>query len=70
MSKFDFTIKVLGEKLQEVGGGLYTLELVKGGKNGEGMATLLSGLMGGNDSQAHFDELIEAIQLLKNPPKS
>jgi hypothetical protein len=70
MSKYNFTLKVLGEKMQEIGGELYALELVKKEKNGEAMAAIFGGLMGDNDNHAHFNELMEVMELLKklDPP--
>lgn len=73
MSKYEFTIKTLGEKLHEIGGELYTLELVKADKNGEAMSLLFGGLMGKDNNRENFDELIEVISLLRDmdttPPK-
>lgn len=61
---------MLSEKVQEIGGELYTIELVKRQKNGEAMAALFNGLSGGDKLEDQLAELIEVINLLKEKEAS
>ena len=71
MNDFNFAIEVLSEKVRDIGGDLYALELIKKDKNGEAMASLFGGLIDSEDKTAQFKELLKAIKLLKEvtPPE-
>lgn len=65
MSKHNLAISVLADKVREIGGELYALELVKKQPNGDAMAALLGGLSGSKEHEEQFKELVTTINFLK-----
>jgi hypothetical protein len=70
MSKYDFAIQVLAQKALEVGGKLYTRELVKKDEKARVLDLMLGGLLGEQETLDGFTALRDAIEVLERAQKT
>lgn len=65
MSKYEHAIEALRQRMVAIGGELYTLKLMEESKEGKRMAAFFGSMMGREEKQAEFEEIIAAIKFLQ-----